>query len=125
MPYKDKDKIKEYHREYRRKNPEKSRAATAKYKKNNPDVEVNGHLLRKYGITLEEYNGLLEKQKGKCAICKTITSKRRLDVDHCHETGKIRGLLCLNCNAALGNFKDDPILLRTAIEYLKVGDAYV
>ncbi len=73
-----------------------------------------------YGITSEEYKALHTAQKGKCAICGTApTTKRGLHVDHCHETGKVRGLLCHGCNTALGSFKDNTNLLNNAINYLK------
>jgi len=75
---------------------------------------------RRYGITLEQYNQMLENQNNVCKICKqSCSSGRRLAVDHCHTTGKIRGLLCGNCNKALGCFKDDPELIRKAIKYLQ------
>lgn len=73
--------------------------------------------LRKYGICKWEYELLLEKQKGLCKICEQADTKR-LSVDHCHKTHKIRGLLCGNCNRGLGLFKDNPRLLERAIKYL-------
>ena len=80
------------------------------------------NLIKKHGITFKDYNMLLEKQEGKCAICDTHQKnlKRRLVVDHDHKTDKIRGLLCYSCNSGLGLFKDDPILLIKASNYLKV-----
>ena len=78
-----------------------------------------GYALRNlYGVSLEQYEKLLEKQNHVCAICKK-PSKKRLSVDHCHETLQIRGLLCHNCNTGLGHFKDNIERLQTAIEYLK------
>lgn len=79
-------------------------------------------LLQKYGITIEEYEALYEAQDGLCAICgETPESDRwnRLAVDHCHETGQVRGLLCGSCNRALGSFKDDPEIMQRAIAYLQ------
>lgn len=74
----------------------------------------------KYGVTKDYLIYLYEQQKGKCAICleepKTV---RGLHVDHCHQTGKVRGLLCHCCNTALGSFKDNAELLTKAINYLK------
>ena len=74
-----------------------------------------------YGISLEDYNQLFEGQEGKCAICKKHQTELRirLHVDHCHETGEIRGLLCSKCNLALGLFNDNPILLKRASEYIQ------
>ncbi len=80
-------------------------------------------LKARYNITLEQYNSTAEKQNFKCAICGkpdgvgTLTSKR-LAVDHCHRSNKIRGLLCYNCNSGLGHFKDSLGNLRNAMQYL-------
>lgn len=77
--------------------------------------------LRNYGITEEDYQSLLEAQGGVCAICGGTDwsgSKGTPSIDHCHESGKVRGLLCMGCNVALGRFKDDIELLARAIEYL-------
>lgn len=73
---------------------------------------------RRYGIEPEQYESLLVKQAGVCAICGTKPNGKTLAVDHCHKTQKIRGLLCLNCNSLLGHCKDDPSRLLKAIHYL-------
>lgn len=75
-------------------------------------------LKRRYGITAEEYDHLLAMQNGRCHICNDLPGKHRLSVDHDHKTGRIRGLLCHNCNHALGKFKDNIIHLFKAIKYL-------
>ena len=73
----------------------------------------------KYGLTLGDYEALSDAQGGNCAICLgPDETGRRLAVDHCHETGKVRGLLCGRCNAGLGFFRDAPNVLRQAAEYL-------
>jgi hypothetical protein len=73
-----------------------------------------------FGITLDDYNKLKENQNYKCAICGNERSEKKdFHVDHCHSTGKIRGLLCSNCNTGLGQFKDNIELLNKAISYLK------
>ena len=78
--------------------------------------------IKVYGLSGEEYKILLNKQNGVCAICKTACSSgRRLAVDHCHVTGRVRGLLCANCNTALGKFKDSPSLMVDAIRYIEKG----
>ena len=77
--------------------------------------------LRSYfGITEKEYWGLHDAQKGVCWICKQPESdpRKSLSVDHCHETLRIRGLLCGTCNRAIGFFKEDPALLARALEYV-------
>ena len=86
--------------------------------KDNIKREKNYRLKKEYGISIEEYDERLKKQNGCCAICLKQPSKKRLAVDHSHSTGKIRGLLCSNCNTAIGKFKDDKSLLAKAIDYL-------
>lgn len=89
------------------------------------------HLKRKYGLSIEDYEGMVEAQQGCCRICGghggdrgwiTKRERAKLFVDHCHETGKVRGLLCHQCNAGLGMFRDSPNLLTSAISYLKEND---
>ncbi len=75
-------------------------------------------LKRKFGITLEQYHDMVILQNGVCAICKKVDEDIKLSVDHCHTTGKIRGLLCRRCNMALGLFGDDTQRMKSAIEYL-------
>lgn len=81
----------------------------------------NWHLVKTYGITSEDYNNMFIEQGGRCAICgKHQTEfKKRLAVDHCHDTGKVRGLLCDSCNNGIGKLKDDIQLLTNAIKYLE------
>lgn len=76
---------------------------------------------RTYGITLEEYYELIDFQGGGCAICGKALEKngRRLSIDHDHQTGRVRGVLCSPCNQGLGQFKDNVESLEMAIEYLK------
>lgn len=70
------------------------------------------------GVSVEQIEIWLARQGGRCAICRGNNGGRRLYVDHCHATGKGRGLLCSTCNTGLGLFKDDPLVLQAAIEYL-------
>lgn len=80
--------------------------------------------LKQFNISVKQYDELLLKQSGGCAICGVIASflengrSKRLAVDHCHTTGQVRGLLCENCNRGLGLFKDEPERLKAAIVYL-------
>lgn len=77
-------------------------------------------LIREFSINLNKYNEMLKEQNYNCKICNYPHHlDRNLCVDHCHITGKIRGLLCRNCNLALGNFKDNVNNLLKAIEYLE------
>ena len=85
----------------------------------------NSKLLKEYGITLEEYYKISESQNNKCKICnkeETRESKGikwKLSVDHCHKTGKIRGLLCGKCNVGLAKFEEEERQFLNAIKYLK------
>jgi len=76
--------------------------------------------LARYGITVEQKMEMLVSQKGTCALCGTTSwGKAGPQVDHCHTTKKIRGLLCVQCNVGLGNFKDSTTLLYKAVVYLE------
>jgi hypothetical protein len=77
--------------------------------------------LKQFGLTQEDYDKMLHSQNGHCAICGNGTNgnKKNFCVDHDHETGKVRGLLCHNCNVSVGLMKESPLLLRKAAEYLE------
>jgi hypothetical protein len=102
----------QFMREYRKKNPEKMKAIDLK---------------KRFGISLEHYYEMLEKQNHICAICKRPENAvdhrtglpRALAVDHCHATGKVRGLLCTQCNRGLGKFNDNKEYLLSAVKYLE------
>ena len=93
-----------YRRAWRAANPDKVKAQARKDK-----------LKLKYGLTLEAYKDLLAGQGGHCALC---PSTEDLVVDHNHKTGEVRGILCRDCNCALGLLKDSPVLLNKASSYL-------
>jgi hypothetical protein len=100
-------------------------AKTKAWQKQNPD-KVRAYnrrttLRRYFGITEEQYDALLAEQGGVCVICGEAETTKNgfLYVDHCHATGRIRGLLCGLCNTGLGMFRDNPDLLRLAITYLE------
>lgn len=88
--------------------------------RSDPTTAKKAHYKKQYGITLEDYNTLFNNQNGHCAICNLHQSElsRALAVDHCHITGKIRGLLCSNCNTSLGLLKDSVLNFEKAIKYL-------
>lgn len=97
--------------------------AKARQEANKPEkakISFIAHLKRQYSMTLEDYNAMLLAQDNRCAICGTHKDKlkRILQVDHDHDTGKIRALLCNSCNGGLGLFRDSPILLRLAEQYI-------
>jgi len=83
------------------------------------DLEL--HMKRAYGLDFKDYEKMLESQNGVCAICSSPppnNRKTRLAIDHCHKTGKVRGLLCDKCNRSIGLLKDDVSVLKSAIKYL-------
>lgn len=86
-----------------------------------PDYCWGKKLMLDHGMTVEEYRVIWQRQKGLCGICnKTETEAgRRLAVDHCHKTGRVRGLLCGNCNRGIGNLQENIITLQSAINYLR------
>lgn len=122
---KNKERLRAKQRAYYAVNAEKRKEYAAKYR------EQNGHdiglkkridfIRSQYGVEMEEYLKMYAECSGKCTICKVLEEDmgHRMCVDHCHETGKVRGLLCKRCNAGLGQFKDNPELLIKAAEYLK------
>lgn len=87
-------------------------------KKNPLKRRVNSHrnkMKTQYGITPEDLVRMTAEQGGKCLLCEL---KRKLVVDHCHKTGKVRGLLCRQCNSGIGQLQESEIILRRAIEYV-------
>lgn len=114
---KNRETILEKRKLYYHKNKEKLQ----KKQKDNPDYGRRSQYKCRYGITIEDYNTMFLSQQGVCAICgnKQIDSKKHLDIDHCHTTKTVRGLLCWDCNIGISKFKDQPELLEKAIIYLK------
>lgn len=100
---------------------ERARQKAAKRAKADADPLYHRGLWLKYayGMTLDQYDELLESQGGVCAACRGTCSKEYLSVDHDHETGEVRGLLCSTCNLALGYVKDSVDLMRSLIAYLE------
>ena len=88
----------------------------------NKDKVRDRQLKRKFGIGLKDYNDLFMKQDGCCALCGTHALTQRFEnfaVDHCHKTGKVRGLLCIGCNTALGKLGDNEEGLLKALGYVR------
>lgn len=123
----NKAKKKEYNIEYRIKNREKLLLKDKEKYIKNKDKNKDRLLRKCFGISLDDYLLMFNNQNGLCKICnkpetaKQVNSEavRMLAVDHDHDTGKIRSLLCSRCNLALGQFNDDIVILESAIEYLK------
>lgn len=98
------------------------REEVRKWQRENPEKVKRAYHLREYGLSLVEFSNLFEAQDGKCAICEySDTSNPRMFpvIDHCHTNKHVRGILCANCNHGIGNFKDNPKLLRKAAKYLE------
>jgi len=115
------EKDKEYHktRKFKPKYLEGVKKTYSKHRETFLQRARVHNLKKKYGLSYEEFQSMYETRAGLCDICKGPSEEGRLlSVDHCHKTGKVRGLLCGPCNRALGLFKDDPILLQKALEYV-------
>ena len=118
-------------REWRnRQSPEKKKQLAQHYKKWLKEQSTDKQLdynLKRYGISLEIYEQMLKEQNNVCKICKQSEDRidnrtkkpRRLAVDHCHDTGKVRGLLCGYCNSALGMTNDNIEVLQEMIKYIQ------
>jgi len=104
--------------EYFYKDKSKKDGLSYKCKECDKDVSLKSQLMHSYGITVEEYDEMFITQDERCLICNN-KSKKRLSVDHDHNTGKVRGLLCSKCNTGIGMFGDDYHLVLRASEYLK------
>lgn len=115
---------KEYNLAYKKKNSEKLKEGRNRWRlqpatREKIRVQVWIRKLRnRYGLTPEQYYGLVEKQKKKCAIC---GQEKKLTVDHCHITGRVRGLLCGDCNTGIGLLKENIVTLKNAVWYLIKG----
>lgn len=141
MPFKNKEDYAKYHKNYRKRNRKILRLKDKKRWKNNPDrrkhrdryISDNPEKIREYqikflyGLSFEEYRELVVLQNNRCAIC-GLREKRKnyrtgkvqnLSVDHNHKTGKVRELLCSNCNRALGLLKESEELLLRVIAYIR------
>jgi len=100
------------------------REKVKRYQDGHPEMRL-AQRVKQYGLTLDDYKELQKKQNGKCAICGAEIGNSegdRLYVDHNHKTGKVRGILCSNCNIGIGKFHDNISLLKRAIEYLEKTD---
>lgn len=111
MPYATKEDNAAAQRRWRERNRQKDRDSTR-----------DSRLRRLYGMTSADKQNMLDAQGGVCGLCgigRPGNDHTGWHVDHCHESGEVRSVLCHNCNCGLGHFKDDPDLLRRAIEYLE------
>ena len=126
------EKWRAYHREWAKKNRAKLRAAGKRYaerhpdrlrakamrrRQDHPDYYITERA-RRYGLTLDEYRRIESAQGGVCALCTRPAVSKSLHIDHCHESGVVRGLLCERCNMALGLFDDNAERLARAAAYV-------
>lgn len=117
----NKDRVLLYHAKWRENNRERIRLQAKKYRQGNGKAPTRAKDLRvKYGLMPEQYEAMMIAQNHVCAICgKTpLENGKRLTIDHCHITKKVRGLLCYRCNTGLASFHDGVSLLWTAYQYL-------
>ena len=121
MAYKDKKKEAAFRKKWNEENRDKMVAYRKEYFVRNANRIRQAYLLRRFGITEEQYEELLNKQDGRCAVCLRHQSdfSRRMAVDHNHKTGEIRGLLCNFCNHRVVGKHNDSELLRRAADYLE------
>lgn len=106
-----KEQFPERYKQYQQTNYAKHRDAKLAYSKR--------RTVEKYGLTVELYEEMLREQNGKCRTCSTIITTKNRAIDHCHSTNAVRGILCRDCNIALGLVKDNPSTLAKMIDYLR------
>lgn len=116
----------EARRRYKERHPERvkaqNREASRRHYARNRDAILARQRELKYGLTTDELAALLERAGGRCEVCgEEFTDERKgtSHIDHCHDTGAVRGVLCAPCNLALGNVRDDPTKLRMLADYVE------
>lgn len=110
--------------QHRKENAEEGRIYQKEYRDNNVERLRDYRLRKLYGVTLDRFTEMLKQQNHKCLICGTGLNTSS-PMDHCHATGKVRGILCTHCNTGLGKFRDNPEFLQAAIAYLNEHSTYV
>lgn len=119
----NKEKVKAAAKEYRKKHPQKYLLRNREYQreryKADPNYWRSLSIKKRYGITLDEFDRLIAAQGNACAICRRPMDQiERKCIDHCHRTGKVRGVLCQGCNVGIAHLQDDPLVALRASEYL-------
>lgn len=120
----------ETNRAYRQRNKERIKtieyarnkhkyATDPDYRKRKNAISAKSNFKKRYGITLEEKENMLEAQDYRCAICSTDTPQGDWQTDHCHRTGKVRGIVCISCNMFLGKVETNPIQLQQILRYIE------
>ena len=108
-----------YNREYNKANRDRLNAYRREHYAKNKHLYRNQMYKMRYGITIDDYNRMLEEQNNVCAICKKNTKKKELAVDHNHTTGEVRGLLCSQCNVMIGQIETEDYIIYNAMKYLR------
>ena len=119
-----KEELKAYKKAWRAKPENKRKAATYRefYEFTHP-TDRRERLVKRYGLSQEQYGAMLLRQSGACAICRKLPNPGlSLCIDHDHVTGNVRGILCCNCNLVLGCSHDNPLVLRLAADYLEIAN---
>lgn len=123
-------KVQQIQRSYYERNRElviqRAKLSVQRLRVSRPDFARRANLKRNYGMTLDDYQRMLDAQQGLCAICyerETVKGGRAggvrpLAIDHDHQTNRVRGLLCQRCNVALGHIRDNVLILHSMIAYL-------
>jgi len=121
----NKERKRKYDKEWRTKNKKRKGECNKRWRDKNKERLAawfrENDLKKKYGLTIEDYKEMIASQNGVCAICGHPPNSKGFSVDHKHETGKVRGLLCSKCNIVIGLLGDSPELLKAALEYLQRG----
>ena len=117
-------KSQEYQKAYSLRNKDRIREVKRLYRQKRSkllkDTWRRGFIKQKYGLTAEGFAAMVEAQAGLCSICtEPMKPGSGTHIDHCHKTGKVRSLLCPNCNQGIGRFLDDPTRLESAADYLR------
>ena len=115
---KNKDHVRKRNTSYRQENKTKVRESNARWHQKNKNYNRRDRAKRVFNLSLEQYDALMDRDT--CGLCGVIFLKgQKKNLDHCHKTRSIRGVLCHSCNIGLGHFKDRPDLLRAAAKYLE------
>ena len=105
-------------KEWNQKNRTRANAKAGKWRVNNQEKVVDSRIKNIYGVSLDHIENLYDAQCGKCALCGEPVSRDKIQIDHCHKTRVVRGLLCRKCNIGLGMFNEDSSLIEKAVSYI-------
>lgn len=114
----NKARIAEKNRAYYEANKESLQAKNQEYRRKHKARLYAANQAARYGMSLDELNSLIDAQDNRCAICRTPFTLAKMNIDHCHATGAVRGLLCGGCNRGLAHFHDSQAAMKAAIKYL-------